>query len=221
MTDLRGLLREHDALRDEDDGDKVIEGYLDRQEPEYRNLDSLGDLHSGILKALEEDPYGGRLYKHQCEAIEKALSGENIVLESPTASGKTLSFMVPMFDALLKDRKAHALLIYPMKALSRDQRSQINKFAQAVGASHIESWPFDGDTDKEHRRPLKLHPPRIVITNPDTLHFSFLAWREQWEKFLINLRYVVIDEMHEYRGFFGSNIALLMRRFRHMLDLMD
>ena len=216
---LKEQLKKHDALREGDDEDKIIEGFLERREPEYRNLDSLGNLHPGILKVLREEPYGGKLYKHQCEAIEKALSGENVVLESPTASGKTLSFMVPMFDLLLKDRKARALLIYPMKSLSRDQRSQIDKFARAVGATHIESWPFDGDTDKEHRDLLKKHPPRIVITNPDTLHYSFLAWREHWETFLGSLKYVVIDEIHEYRGFFGSNVALLMRRFRHLLSL--
>ena len=101
-------------------------------------------------------------------------------------------------------------MIYPMKALAFDQREQIRQLCDPLS---FDSWPYDGDTDEEHKKILRANPPPILLTNPEYLNMSFLAWKNQWEKFLRNLRYVVIDEMHEYRGFFGSNMALLLRRF--------
>ena len=103
-----------------------------------------------------------------------------------------------------------------MKALANDQRRQLEDF-NIKKSLNIESWLFDGDTDKEHKKILKSHPPHILITNPDYLHLSFLGWSEQWEKFFVNLKYIVIDEIHEYRGYFGTNFSLLMRRFLFML----
>ena len=108
------------------------------------------------------------------------------------------------------------MMIYPMKALAFDQREQIRRLSQPLG---IESWPYDGDTGEEAKGWLRQQPPKILLTNPEYLNMSFLGARESWDrhsegaKFLRNLRYVVIDEMHEYRGFFGSNMALLLRRF--------
>ena len=149
-------------------------------------------------------------YEHQGEAISRSLNGTDIVLESPTASGKTLAFAAPMLDALVRNPGSHALMIYPMKALAFDQREQIEKLCEPL---RIESFPYDGDTDKEHRDLLRNHPIPILLTNPEYLNMSFLAYKEQWERFLRNLQYVIIDEMHEYRGFFGANMALLLRRF--------
>ncbi|MXV85769.1 DEAD/DEAH box helicase, partial [Candidatus Poribacteria bacterium] len=142
-------------------------------------------------------------------------NGTDIVLESPTASGKTLAFSAPMLDALVRNPGSHALMIYPMKALAFDQREQIEKLCEPL---RIESFPYDGDTDKEHRDLLRNYPIPILLTNPEYLNMSFLAYKEQWEGFLRNLRYVIIDEMHEYRGFFGANMALLLRRFFLHLD---
>ena len=136
-------------------------------------------------------------------------------LESPTASGKTLAFTAPMLHKLVSNKGSHALMIYPMKALAFDQREQIKQLCQPLS---VESWPYDGDTREEHKKALRTHPPQILLTNPEYLNMSFLGWREQWEKFLRRLRYVVIDEMHEYRGFFGGNMALLLRRFFLYLD---
>ena len=149
-------------------------------------------------------------YKHQEEAINKSLNGADVVLESPTASGKTVAFAAPMLDALVRNPGSHALMIYPMKALAFDQREQIEQLCEPLS---IESFPYDGDTDKEYRDLLRNHPISILLTNPEYLNMSFLAYKEQWEVFLRNLRYVIIDEMHEYRGFFGANMALLLRRF--------
>ena len=98
-------------------------------------------------------------------------------------------------------------MIYPMKALAFDQREQ--KFCEPLG---IESWPYDGDTLDEHKSAMRIAPPDILLTNPEYLNMSFLGC-DRWEDFLRKLQFVVIDEMHEYRGFFGSNMALLLRRF--------
>ena len=101
-------------------------------------------------------------------------------------------------------------MIYPMKALAFDQRTQIRQICEPL---RIDSWPYDGDVPQEHRAVMRSSPPQILLTNPEYLNMSFLAYRDIWEGFLRNLQYVVIDEMHEYRGYFGGNVALLLRRF--------
>lgn len=151
-----------------------------------------------------------RPYQHQSDAITHSINGKDVVLESPTASGKTLAFTASMLHTLKRTRGSHALMVYPMKALAFDQREQIRSICQPLG---VESWPYDGDVDDSSKRALRTNPPDILLTNPEYLNMSFLGWRDQWTSFLRNLHYVVLDEMHEYRGFFGSNMALLLRRF--------
>ncbi len=205
MTDIAKLieqLKEFDALRNDD---KIKTGTVDRIEPQY--ADEWPDqLHSSIRDALTTI----RPYRHQADAIIKALSDVDVVMESPTASGKTLAFTAPMLDSLMRNKGSHALMIYPMKALAFDQREQIRNVCEPLG---IESWPYDGDTEDQDKQLLRKNPPQILMTNPEYLNTSFLMWKEQWKEFLLNLRYLVIDEMHEYRGFFGGNVALLLRRF--------
>ena len=106
-------------------------------------------------------------------------------------------------------------MIRPMKALSNDQRRQVQELADALpeGSRKIESWPLDGDTEKEDRKLIKMQPPAILLTNPEMLHLSFLGWSSQWKNFLPRVRFIVVDEIHEYRGYFGTNFALLLRRF--------
>jgi DEAD/DEAH box helicase domain-containing protein len=162
-----------------------------------------------------------RLYQHQVEAIKLALAGHDVVLESPTASGKTLCFAIPMMMRLLQEQGSHAMMIHPMKALSNDQRRQFESLSRALneqGTRRLESWVFDGDTEQEHRQAIKANPPALLLTNPEMLHHSFLGWSERWVQFLKGLRLVVIDEIHEYRGFFGTNMSLLFRRFLSTLD---
>lgn len=194
-----------DALRS---SDRVKCKTVDRIKPPMRDAWPEG-LHPSIHRALAgidiPTPYA-----HQAEAVARCLSGRDVVMESPTASGKTLAFAAPMVDAIVRDRRAHALMIYPMKALAFDQREQLRKLCEPLA---LESWPYDGDTPKEHRDAMRQKPPQILLTNPEYLNMSFLAWRGQWQSFLRKLRFVVIDEMHEYRGFFGGNVALLLRRF--------
>ena len=199
-------LTDADALRS---GDTVKCKTIDRIEPSIADAWPDG-LHPSLYNAL--DTIGiPKPYAHQAEAVTQSLSGRSVVMESPTASGKTLGFAIPMLDVLMRERRSHALMIYPMKALAFDQREQLRRLCEPLPG--IQSWPYDGDTDQEHRDVMRRQPPRILLTNPEYLNMSFLAWRDQWKSFLSHLQFVVIDEMHEYRGFFGGNVALLLRRF--------
>ncbi len=198
-------LKEFDALRDDD---TIKRRTIERIQPGYAD-EWPTKLDPAVQDVLVSTGIS-RPYQHQADAIAMSLSGADVVMESPTASGKTLAFTAPMLDSLRRNQDSHALMIYPMKALAFDQREQIRQLCEPLS---IESWPYDGDTGKEHKDILRANPPKILLTNPEYLNMSFLAFRKQWEGFLRNLRYVVIDEMHEYRGFFGSNMALLLRRF--------
>ncbi len=202
---LVARLKEFDALRD---SDAIRVDTVERIRPQHAT-DWPPELDSRVRDALV-DVGVAKPYLHQSHAVSKSLSGADVVLESPTASGKTLAFTAPMLHSLVRSRGSHALMIYPMKALAFDQREQIRGLGDLLG---VESWPYDGDTSNEHKSAMRASPPQILLTNPEYLNMSFLGWRQQWEGFLRNLRYVVIDEMHEYRGFFGSNMALLLRRF--------
>ena len=210
IANLLERFKEFDALR-ADDG--VRTGEVERVRPRSASAWP-SPLHPSIRAAL--DGIGmGMPYSHQFDAVEKSLTGADVVLESPTASGKTLAFTVPMLHALKTNPGAHAMMVYPMKALAFDQREQIRQLCEPLG---VESWTYDGDTASDHRNALRARPTQILLTNPEYLNASFLGWREQWDGFLKNLRFLVIDEMHEYRGFFGSNMALLLRRFFLYLD---
>ena len=211
MTNLIKSLQDFDALRE---GDTVTEGTVDRVEPVYSDGSIFQQINPKIAQALQEQGIN-TLYEHQAEAISMALAGSNVVLEAPTASGKTLAFAIPMIERLLKDKSGHALMLYPMKAVANDQRQQLFDLLKKAG---IESWTYDGDTEEDHRKLLRENPPQVLITNPEMLHHSFLAHNRLWERFLNNLKFVVIDEMHEYRGYFGSNMSLLLRRFKHHLS---
>lgn len=218
IEQLLSRMREFDALRDGDDSDNkdtIVRGSLDRIKPEIAD-GWPAQVHPDICAALT-DLGIPKPYRHQFAAVEKSLSGADVVMESPTASGKTLSFAVPMLDALVRDNNARALLVYPMKALAMDQREQINELCRRLpaGVRKIESWPYDGNANERDRKAIRDNPPQILMTNPEYLNQSFLAHKDKWSDngFLKNLRYLVIDEMHEYRGFFGGNMAMLLRRF--------
>lgn len=214
IENLLERLKEFGALRPKD---KIETDSAERIEPQCEN-EWPAQLHPSIRDALNDIGIP-RPYKHQADAVSKSLNGSDVVLELPTASGKTLAFTVPMLHALKTNpRPSHALMIYPMKALAFDQHAQIQQLCELFEPK-IESWPYDGDTDPGDRRALQKEPPPILLTNPEYLNMSFLGSRESWDrypkgaKFLRNLRFIVIDEMHEYNGFFGSNVALLLRRF--------
>lgn len=155
-----------------------------------------------------------RLYSHQAEAIDHVLAGRNAVVVTPTASGKTLCYNLPVVDAVLKDPSARALYLFPTKALSQDQVSELHELVTALGED-IKTFTYDGDTPPSARQAIR-QAGHIVVTNPDMLHSGVLPHHTKWVKLFENLRYVVIDELHQYRGVFGSHVANVLRRLRRI-----
>lgn len=155
-----------------------------------------------------------KLYTHQVEAIEKLINKENIIITTSTASGKTLAFLLPILDELCKNKKATALLIYPLKALSNDQYKLIKEIDK-ISELNLNPGIYDGDTPQELKAKIR-NQSRLILTNPYELHQS-ICYHYKWASFFKNLKYIVIDEAHSYRGVFGSNTALLFRRLKRIL----
>jgi DEAD/DEAH box helicase domain-containing protein len=156
---------------------------------------------------------GIRLYSHQAEALETFRRGEHLILTTSTASGKTLGFLLPVFERLALDPAATALFLYPTKALANDQLKVISQLCNETGISANPAM-YDGDTARD-RRPRIREVSRVVLSNPHELH-HILPWHHQWQRFLSGLSCVVIDESHRYRGVFGSQMAFLVRRLRRV-----
>ncbi|MCY3572241.1 MAG: DEAD/DEAH box helicase [Chloroflexi bacterium] len=211
--DLLQALKEFDAIRD---GDQIQRKSVPAIPPTLGNGGAIRRLSRRMQEALRVLDIS-ELYAHQEEAIACALDGNNVVLQAPTASGKSLSFMAPVLDTLSRDPSAHALLIYPMKALSQDQRDQLEELARSIPGRNIESWWYDGDTPDHERAAIRQKPPQILITTPEMINTTFLAHSKLWDRFLAGLKWIVIDEMHEYRGYFGSNVSLVLRRLLFFL----
>jgi DEAD/DEAH box helicase domain-containing protein len=156
---------------------------------------------------------GLSLYTHQCDTIESIRSREDLILTTATASGKTLAFTLPIIERLINDPAARALYLYPTKALSQDQLKTLLDIEKNTGIP-LNPAIYDGDTPAG-RRPLIRSGSRIVISNPYELH-TILPWHHLWSGFFKNLTAVVIDEAHQYRGVFGSNMAFVIRRLRRI-----
>jgi DEAD/DEAH box helicase domain-containing protein len=167
-----------------------------------------------------------RLYTHQAEAISAALAGENVVVATSTASGKTLCFNVPVMEALARDPLARALYLYPTKALAQDQLGKWQSLLAAAQAAspadgalaNAEAATYDGDTPQAARARIRKRA-RVLITNPDMLHVGILPNHPLWAEFFRHLKYVIIDEAHSYRGVFGSQVACVLRRLRRVCAL--
>ena len=151
------------------------------------------------------------LYVHQAEAWEAAQRGENLIVTTGTASGKTLAFNLPVLDALAREPKNRALYLYPTKALAQDQARALGRLA----VPRVRAAIYDGDTPTERRWQIRKWA-NLVLTNPDMLHIGVLPRHDLWADVLHNLRYVVVDEAHVYRGVFGSHVANVLRRLRRM-----
>lgn len=170
-------------------------------------------LDGRIVEALARRGIA-RPYVHQSQAIAHATAGENVVVVTPTASGKTLCYNVPVLDAILRDPSSRALYLFPTKALAQDQLDEVHGFIGDLNAD-IGTFTYDGDTPADARRAVRA-AGHIVLTNPDMLHTAILPHHTKWEKFFEGLEYVVIDEMHTYRGVFGSHLANVIRRLRRI-----
>lgn len=149
------------------------------------------------------------LYSHQAASIDSIAEGHDTILCTPTASGKTLSFLLPLLMIKAEDKEARALAIYPAKALTRDQLAAMRSLEKKTGIP-LKPSVYDGDTPRHDRAAIRSESG-IVLTNPYEIH-HILAWHHQWSRFFTHLRYIIIDEAHQYRGVFGSHVALLIRR---------
>jgi DEAD/DEAH box helicase domain-containing protein len=184
------------------------------QDPAYQELDD--PPPPSIITAMEKQGVK-RLYSHQVEAIEAVRRGEDVAVATPTASGKTITYNLPVFESILRDPSTKALYLFPLKALGQDQKKVIEQWnASLNGAKHIDFEVYDGDTSSYTRKKTREKPPQILITNPDMLHLSILAHHAQWRKLFENLRFVVVDEVHTYKGVFGSHIVQIFRRLNRV-----
>jgi DEAD/DEAH box helicase domain-containing protein len=181
-----------------------------------------------------------QLYTHQAEAIEHALAGRHTVVITPTASGKTLCYNVPVLNAILQDPSSRALYLFPTKALAQDQLAELQAMCETLAgpgtdfverpdrspSPHIERssgtatpdigvFTYDGDTPQDARRTIRSRA-HLVLSNPDMLHSGILPHHPRWAKLFENLRYVIIDELHAYRGVFGSHLCNVLRRLRRI-----
>jgi DEAD/DEAH box helicase domain-containing protein len=159
-----------------------------------------------------------QLYSHQADAIEHAVAGRHVVVVTPTASGKTLCYNAPMLHAILEDPSSRGLYLFPTKALAQDQLAELYGLCATISGQsgdQIGVYTYDGDTPQDARRTIRSRA-HIVLSNPDMLHAGILPHHPRWAKLFENLRYVVIDELHAYRGVFGSHLCNLLRRLRRV-----
>jgi DEAD/DEAH box helicase domain-containing protein len=156
----------------------------------------------------------GQLYTHQADAIGHALAGRNAVVVTPTASGKTLCYNVPVLHAILQDPSSRALYLFPTKALAQDQLAELQAMCETIDRAtgdRIGVFTYDGDTPQDARRTIRSRA-HLVLSNPDMVHAGILPHHPRWAKLFENLRFIVIDELHAYRGVFGSHLANVLRR---------
>ncbi len=170
-------------------------------------------IHPLLREALER---GGieRLYSHQAEAIEAVHEGKNVVVVTPTASGKTLCYNLPVLHSKLSQPFSKAFYLFPTKALSQDQRVELQSLIQRIGKP-VTTFTYDGDTPQDARQAIRAQGD-IVITNPDMLHTGILPHHTKWVTFFQNLKFVVLDELHTYRGVFGSHMTNVLRRLNRI-----
>ena len=166
------------------------------------------------IKSVLEKRGIRKLYSHQATAIENILAGKNVVTVTPTASGKTLCYNLPVVNAVLEKPESRALYLFPTKALSQDQVAELHQLVTDLDAD-IRTYTFDGDTPRSARAAIRT-VGHIVVTNPDMLHSGILPHHTRWIKLFENLKFVVIDEIHHYRGIFGSHLGNVIRRLKRI-----
>ncbi|MFX1322683.1 MAG: DEAD/DEAH box helicase, partial [Promethearchaeota archaeon] len=178
------------------------------------------DLDKPLKKRLEKWLTNNniRLWRHQAEAINAIRNGHNTVIVTSTASGKSLCYNLPVLETILNDDKTTALYIFPTKALSRDQYMVLANILSETNIKQNRIGVYDGDVEPNEKRRI-LTTANIIITNPYGLHFYLPWFKQKWRRICQNLKYIVLDEIHHYRGIFGSNFALLLRRLKRILEI--
>ncbi|NOX96849.1 MAG: DEAD/DEAH box helicase [Nitrospirae bacterium] len=171
-------------------------------------------LPQKLQKALESLGIN-KLYSHQAEALDLIREGRNVAIVTPTASGKTLAFNLPVLEKILADNESKALYLFPTKALTQDQMKSIKQLFKAVGGD-FQAEIYDGDTTPYRRSKIRKKMPNIIMSNPDMLHAAILAHHSAWADFFKNLKFVIVDEIHSYKGIFGCHVAHILRRLRRV-----
>lgn len=178
-------------------------------------------LPSGLRHLLKNTGIS-KIYRHQREAHDHIQAGKNVLVATPTASGKSMVYNIPVIQSILQDPSARALYLFPLKALAQDQLRVLNSFEPLFtddtrrGGGQLAAL-YDGDTSPAKRQNIRKNLPNIIISNPDMLHLSFLPYHTGWARFLRQLRFIVIDEIHSYRGVFGSHMAWVLKRLQRLL----
>jgi len=181
---------------------------IPEKKPVYSNLEQA--LPEKLTRLLEQSGLT-HLYTHQAEAINKIRKGEHTVVSTPTASGKTYIFNIPVLESVLENKSSRALYLYPLKALAQDQLKNLKSLFSFLNED-LTASVYDGDTTAYKRRKIRLDPPHIILSNPEMIHLSMLPYHEKWGEFLKNLKYIVVDEVHTCRGITGTHISWVLRR---------
>jgi len=213
MSNEEKILRSLELLKDigyKSDSIKAIK-HIPAQEGKYRDYPD--GVHPALREALAAKGFT-QLFSHQRSTWEALREGKNVVVVTPTASGKTLCYNLPVLDAIMKDPSTRALYLFPTKALSQDQQAELDDINARL-PEEIRVFTYDGDTPQDARKAIRARG-HIVLTNPDMLHAGILPHHTKWIKLFENLKYIVIDELHSYRGIFGSHLANVLRRLRRI-----
>jgi len=212
----RDLAEVHDLIRELAPNDKTNEiitavHRIPSREAQWASMPEW--VRPELVRAYEAKGIE-QLYSHQAEAAERVHQGKNVAIVTPTASGKTLCYNLTVLNAILENPDTRALYIFPTKALAQDQLSELQDLGRKTG-DLFGVFTYDGDTPSDARQSIRQQG-HIVLTNPDMLHTGILPHHTKWTRLFENLRYVVIDELHTYRGVFGSHLANLLRRLRRI-----
>ncbi|KKB38371.1 DEAD/DEAH box helicase [Bacillus thermotolerans] len=213
LSNRKSLQETIDWLRNEDAVHSNIIHWQTIPEKAAKTVPLPADLDPRLAQALE-----GRgieqLYTHQLSAFEAARKKQSFVAVTPTASGKTLCYNLPVVQSIIEEPEGRALYLFPTKALAQDQKSEINELIQEIGIP-INSYTYDGDTPANIRQKVRK-AGQIILTNPDMLHSAILPHHTKWVSLFENIKYIVIDELHIYRGVFGSHVANVLRRLQRI-----
>ncbi len=213
MSNEERILRALELLKDigyKSDSIKAIK-HIPAQEGKF--LDYPDGVHPALREALAAKGFD-RLFSHQRSCWDALQERKNVVVVTPTASGKTLCYNLPVIDAIMKDPSTRALYLFPTKALSQDQQAELDDINARL-PEEVRVFTYDGDTPQDARKAIRARG-HIVLTNPDMLHAGILPHHTKWIKLFENLKYVVVDELHSYRGIFGSHLANVLRRLRRI-----
>ncbi len=188
----------------------VHHAVMESRDPVYADAGAAGsEPMAEILRELGIEA----LYSHQQEAISAVSAGRNVVVATPTSSGKTLIYNLPVLDRIISEPDTRAMYLFPLKALAQDQFRAFNETAAACRGHAPTAAIYDGDTSAWRRKKIRENPPNVIMTNPEMVHLGFLPHHDKWASFFANLKYVVVDEVHTYRGVLGSHMAQVLRRF--------